>query len=307
MEISPIVTSLFYVFVLLSSVILETLPCPGKHFPRSLAERVVSSDVIFWGEIVSKMVDHQRSDGTDVAYSAEVRVHCVLKGRVRSRIIVDDIGKVSGKCKAIDFIENEQYIMLLRVDRQGRYVPTFDQEMYSQGELDRIYGYCGINISQPAEEAEKESSYVDCPNIPSRRVINKKEANRCTPVDRVQRWEHSGPQPQPRVTIIPVINARTRELERPTRRPGRRRKGKGRDQQDDDMDVGRQDREQAGTPADSSKATGKRRYPVYPTQSVVAIIYERREPRSHASTISPQMITNLLTISSLVLFYLRGF
>ena len=97
---------------ILFSMVGKCFTCPGKHFPKSLAERVLASDVIIWGEIVSKNADLSRSTGTDVAYSAEVRVRCVLKGRVGSRIIVDDVGKR-------DAFEIKRYAVINQDPRAG--------------------------------------------------------------------------------------------------------------------------------------------------------------------------------------------
>ena len=66
-------------------------------------------------------------------------------------------GDVPKKCVRVDLDLNRDYILMLKKvsHNSNEYTAEVKQDYFSRNRVDKITGYCGLNISQPSNEACK--------------------------------------------------------------------------------------------------------------------------------------------------------
>lgn len=138
-------SEILYASAVFCAVVTGILACsPEGYVQRTVTQRVHDADAVLFGRIVNIYPSSMWSD----AYTAEMLVHCVIKGAddLPLTVNISEAGHVPGMCHSTDLQVGNEYILTLRMSHD-RLIP--DEYQIDAEKLQEAASTCGVTPHPP--------------------------------------------------------------------------------------------------------------------------------------------------------------
>jgi hypothetical protein len=139
---------------------------PRGWRPRTPVEILLDATDVLYATVVRTVPDPRFNygDATSV-YSAEIDVHCILKGqRTNRRVNITQAGHVPGLCHSTNLTIGHRYVLAVRLDDNDYTTTSSQLNSDTDDQLGQLTVACNLTQQYPTGVDESTAS-VKCPTL----------------------------------------------------------------------------------------------------------------------------------------------